>query len=123
MATAADARLSSYYLKCALCPNTTLVAAASDGAIKFYNGSTFDSWELDAVTTLGISVLEGSDLSFQPFSLGDYADQLNLYYQRPDEALVLATWFSWQYQRDSKSSRYLHLRSSDTLTVGVFKTT
>ncbi|EXJ82384.1 hypothetical protein A1O3_06197 [Capronia epimyces CBS 606.96] len=102
-----NARLAAYLLECALCPNTSLVAYASNGSVVLYNHTAPEAWENGGIYLEGseslsasASVANGSSVSFQPYSIRGYADQLNLYYQTGDGNLQLTSWFSWEYQRD-----------------------
>lgn len=94
------AKLSAYYLECQLCPNTTLLAYAANGIIVLYNNTAPEAWDGSTYTLVDDSVQTGSSVSFQPYSITGYADQLNLYYQRTDNSLTLASWFSTDYQRN-----------------------
>ena len=64
------------------------------------NMTAMNSWDSDVFSDMHIDAMNGSQLAFQPYSITGYADQLNLYYQSTGGQLVLASWFSNQYQSD-----------------------
>lgn len=71
--------LAAYVHECSLCANETLLAHLFNGQVDLYNYTL--TWEN---TTLITDALAGSKLGFQPNSLSDEPDVVNLYYQAAD---------------------------------------
>lgn len=87
----ANSSLAAMYNQCRLCANTTIIAFQDkNGFIQIGNLSS-GGW---ALTQLGPALDPGigTGLALQPFYLNGSADQINLYHQRSDLNMSLASW-------------------------------
>ncbi|KAE8443538.1 hypothetical protein EG329_001778 [Mollisiaceae sp. DMI_Dod_QoI] len=89
---APDSRLSVLYNQCATCPNTVAIAFQDKtGTIQFGNRTSKTSWR---GTGLNFVAMKGSGVALQgPQAYGGVTEsQINLFHQKTDESLSLASW-------------------------------
>ncbi len=87
--TMPNSSLSAMYNQCQLCANTTIVAFQdSNGFVQVAN-LTSSGWIL---TQVNLNPHLGTGLALQPFYLAGLEDQINLYHQKLDLYLSLASW-------------------------------
>jgi hypothetical protein len=84
-----NSSLSAMYNQCQFCANTTIVAFQdSNGFVQVAN-LTSSGWIL---TQVNFNPHLGTGLALQPFYLASMEDQINLYHQKRDLNLRLASW-------------------------------
>lgn len=87
----ANSSLAAMYNQCRLCANTTIIAFQDKNGFIQIGNLTSGGW---ALTQLGpaLDPVIGTGLALQPFYLNGSADQINLYHQRSDLNMSLASW-------------------------------
>ena len=86
-----NSSLAAMYNQCSQCANTTIIAFQDkDGFIQVGN-LTSGGWNL---TQLGstLNPVAGTGLALQPFYLVDSQDQINLFHQKSNLNMSLASW-------------------------------
>lgn len=86
-----DSSLAAMYNQCRLCANTTIIAFQDKNGFVQIGNLTSDGWIL---TQLG-SALDpeiGTGLALQPFYRNGSKDQINLYHQKSNLNMSLASW-------------------------------
>ena len=86
-----NSSLAATYNQCSLCANTTIIAFQDENGFVQIGNLTSGGWTL---TQLG-SALDpeiGTGLALQPFYLSGLEDQINLYYQKSNLNMSLASW-------------------------------
>ena len=86
-----NSSLAAMYNQCSLCANTTIIAFQDDNGFVQVGNLTFGGWTL---TQLGseLDSAIGRGLALQPFYLVGWVDQVNLYHQKSELNLSLASW-------------------------------
>lgn len=86
----ANSSLAAMYNQCRLCANTTIIAFQDKNGFIQIGNLTSGGW---ALTQLGPALDPGigTGLALQPFYLNGSADQINLYHQRSDLNMSLAS--------------------------------
>jgi len=99
--TAPNGSLSAMYNQCRLCANTTILAFQDENNLIQIGNLTSTGWTL---TQLAINQLENTGLALQPFYWAGFEDQLDLYYQRKDLKMAMASWISPDVTKKRKLS-------------------
>ena len=86
-----NSSLTAMYNQCKLCANTTIIAFQDENGFVQIGNFTSDGWTL---TQLGpaLDPEMGTGLALQPFYLNGSEDQINLYHQKSDLNMSLASW-------------------------------
>jgi hypothetical protein len=91
--TSPNSSLSAMYNQCGLCANTTIVAFQDVNGFVQVANLTAGGWTL---TQVNLDPLIGTGLALQPFYKSGFEDQINLYHQKADLIMSLASWKSAQ---------------------------
>jgi len=86
-----NSSLAAMYNHCNLCANTTIIAFQDENGFVQIGNLISSGWTL---TQLGpaLDPEMGTGLALQPFYLGGSEDQINLYHQKSDLNMSLASW-------------------------------
>ena len=86
-----NSSLSAMYNQCELCANTTIIAFQDMNGFVQISNLTSDGWTL---VQLGpdLDPEIGTALALQPFYRSGLEDQINLYYQKSNLNMSLASW-------------------------------
>ena len=86
-----NSSLTAMYNQCKLCANTTIIAFQDENGFVQIGNLTSGGWTL---TQLGPALAPemGTGLALQPFYLNGSEDQINLFHQKSDLNLSLASW-------------------------------
>lgn len=89
--TMPNSSLTAMYNQCRLCANTTIIAFQDKNGFVQIGNHTSGGWTL---TQLGpaLEPQMGTGLALQPFYRNGAADQINLYYQKSNLNMSLASW-------------------------------
>ena len=77
------------YNQCGLCANTTIVAFQDVNGFVQVANLTAGGWTL---TQVNLDPLMGTGLALQPFYTSGLEDRINLYHQKADLIMSLASW-------------------------------
>ncbi|KAL8827857.1 MAG: hypothetical protein Q9191_002938 [Dirinaria sp. TL-2023a] len=86
-----NASLSAMYNQCRLCANTTIIAFQDKNGFVQIGNLTSLGWNLVQLGP-GLAPQIGTALALQPFYRSGLEDQINLYYQKSNLNMSLATW-------------------------------
>ena len=86
-----NSSLTAMYNQCKLCANTTIIAFQDENGFVQIGNSTSGGWTL---TQLGpaLDPEMGTGLALQPFYRNGLEDQINLFHQKSDLNMSLASW-------------------------------
>ena len=86
-----NSSLAAMYNQCKMCANTTLIAFQDKNGFVQIGNLTSEGW---ALTQLGpaLDPEMGTGLALQPFYRNGLADRINLYYQKSNLSMNLASW-------------------------------
>jgi len=87
--TCPNSSLSAMYNQCSLCANTKIVAFQDENGFVQVANLTTGGWTL---TQVNLDPLIGTGLALQPFYRLGLEDQINLYHQKADLNMSLASW-------------------------------
>lgn len=87
--TSVNASLSALYHQCARCANTTIIAYQDINNLVQIGNETSDGW---TVKQVNLNPIKRTGLALQPFYRAGIVDQINLYYQKSNLNLSLASW-------------------------------
>ena len=86
---APNSSLSAMYNQCRFCANTTILAYQDANNFIQIANRTKSGWQ---TTQLLINQIENTGLALQPYYWAGLEDQIDLYYQRKDLRMAMASW-------------------------------
>ena len=89
--TMPNSSLAAMYNQCNLCANTTIIAFQDENGFVQIGNLTSNGWTLRQLGA-ALDPEMGTGLALQPFYLSGLEDQINLYHQKSDLNISLASW-------------------------------
>ncbi len=83
--------LAALYNECTLCVNSTIIAYQDENGFVQIGNLTFDGWTLRQLGA-ALDPAMGTGLALQPFFRIEKTDQINLYHQKSNLSIALASW-------------------------------
>lgn len=88
----ANSSLSAMYNWCSYCANTTIIAFQDENGFIQTGNFTSDGWVLKQLGQ-NLNPKSGTALALLPFYItGGWADRINLYHQKSNLSLAVASW-------------------------------
>jgi hypothetical protein len=110
-----NSSLSAMYNQCSLCANTKIVAFQDENGFVQVANLTTGGWTL---TQVNLDPLMGTGLALQPFYRLGLEDQINLYHQKADLNMSLASWKPAQVNNGGEyQSPFISFHNADPTVV------